>query len=151
MSEPQWLQGIHHDGSSCYVLAHETLSPGSTIRLRVRTGLDTPVTGIFIRTNPDGEQHLSPMELIAKDTVACWWEGEMQIKMLRNTYRFLLVTSEGQWWLTAAGITRYTPTDATDFRILAHYQAPAWVRDSVFYQIFPERFADGDPSNNVRI
>ncbi|HCF85082.1 MAG TPA: hypothetical protein DEV72_07770, partial [Ktedonobacter sp.] len=24
------------------------------------------------------------------------------------------------------------------------------MRDSVFYQIFPERFADGDPSNNVR-
>jgi cyclomaltodextrinase / maltogenic alpha-amylase / neopullulanase len=25
---------------------------------------------------------------------------------------------------------------------------PDWVRDAVFYQIFPERFADGDPSNN---
>ncbi|HVL39314.1 MAG TPA: glycoside hydrolase family 13 protein, partial [Fimbriimonadaceae bacterium] len=25
---------------------------------------------------------------------------------------------------------------------------PAWVRDTVFYQIFPERFANGDPSND---
>ncbi|PKO19029.1 MAG: alpha-glycosidase [Chloroflexi bacterium HGW-Chloroflexi-10] len=26
--------------------------------------------------------------------------------------------------------------------------SPAWVRDAVFYQIFPERFANGDPSND---
>ena len=25
---------------------------------------------------------------------------------------------------------------------------PAWVRDAVFYQIFPDRFADGNPANN---
>jgi cyclomaltodextrinase / maltogenic alpha-amylase / neopullulanase len=25
---------------------------------------------------------------------------------------------------------------------------PAWVRDAIFYQIFPERFANGDPSND---
>ena len=45
---------------------------------------------------------------------------------------------------------RYTPTDAIDFNILANNQAPDWVHDTVFYQIFPDRFADGDPSNNVR-
>lgn len=27
-------------------------------------------------------------------------------------------------------------------------RVPAWVRDAVFYQIFPERFANGDPSND---
>jgi alpha-glucosidase len=32
----------------------------------------------------------------------------------------------------------------------ADYQAPSWVQDAVFYQIFPDRFADGDPANNVR-
>src|SRR3970282_2245527 len=25
---------------------------------------------------------------------------------------------------------------------------PSWVKDAVFYQIFPERFANGDPSND---
>jgi len=27
-------------------------------------------------------------------------------------------------------------------------QVPDWVQDAIFYQIFPERFRDGDPSNN---
>jgi alpha-glucosidase len=150
MSHIHWSHGVHHDGSLCYVLSNETISLGSTVRLRVRTGLNAPVESIYVRTNPDGEQHLAPLRLIAKDPAACWWEGEIQVKMVRNNYRFLLLTAEGNWWLTAAGLIRYTPTDAADFRILAHYHAPSWVHDTVFYQIFPDRFADGDPSNNVR-
>ncbi|GAC1349315.1 MAG: maltodextrin glucosidase [Ktedonobacteraceae bacterium] len=150
MSDIHWSRSVHHDGSLCYVVVNETISFGSTVKLRVRTSLDAPVSGIFARTNPDGEQHIAPLQLTAKDASTCWWEGDIQIKMLRNNYRFLLLTDEGHWWLTAAGMTRYTPTDATDFRILAHFHAPSWVQDSVFYQIFPERFGDGDPANNVR-
>ena len=150
MSTLHWSHSVHHDGSSCYLVMNETVTLGSTVKLRVRTGLDVPVTSIFVRTNPDGEQHMAPLRLITKDAAACWWEGEIHIRMLRNNYRFLLMTTEGNWWLTGIGMMRYTPTDATDFRILAHYHAPTWVHDSVFYQIFPERFADGDSSNNVR-
>ena len=150
MSDLHWSHSVHHDGSSRYVVANETISLGSTVKLRVRTGLDAPVESIFVRTNLDGEQYMAPLRLIAKDPATCWWEGDIQIRMVRNNYRFLLLTTEGNWWLTAAGMTRYTPTDATDFRILAHYDAPTLVRDAVFYQIFPDRFADGDPSNNVR-
>ncbi|HYK83850.1 MAG TPA: maltodextrin glucosidase [Ktedonobacteraceae bacterium] len=150
MIDLHWSHSVHHDGSPCYVIAQGTLSFGSTVKLRIRTGLDAPVEGIFVRTNPDGEQHMTPLQLIEKGPAACWWEGEIQLRMVRNNYRFLLLTTEGHWWLTAAGIIRYTPTDATDFRLLAHYHAPSWVQDAVFYQIFPERFADGDPSNNVR-
>jgi glycosidase len=29
-----------------------------------------------------------------------------------------------------------------------HHAAPGWVRDAVFYQIFPERFCNGDPAND---
>lgn len=150
MPDLHWSHSVHHDGSSCYVIADGDNSLGSTVNIRVRTGLDAPVKGIFIRTNPDGDQQMAPLQLIAKDSAACWWEGDMQLRMLRNNYRFYLLTDEGNWWLTAAGVTQHTPTDATDFRILADYDAPVWVRDSVFYQIFPERFADGDPANNVR-
>lgn len=150
MPDLYWSPTVHHDGSSCYVVSNGPISLGSTVKVRVRTGLDAPVESIFVRANPDGEQRLAPLRQVARDTAACWWEGEIQIGMARNNYRFLLLTAGGNWWLTAAGMTRYTPTDATDFCLLAHYQAPPWVRDSVFYQIFPERFADGDPSNNVR-
>lgn len=150
MAHLHWVHGVHHDGSPCYVITNGTIALGSTVKLRVRTGLDAPIHSIFVRTSPDGEQHMAPLHLIAKGSVTSWWEGNIHISMEKNNYRFLLLTDEGNWWLTAAGMMRYMPTDALDFRILADYDAPTWVRDSVFYQIFPERFADGDPSNNVR-
>jgi glycosidase len=31
---------------------------------------------------------------------------------------------------------------------MIEYPYPAWVKDAVFYQIFPERFANGDPKND---
>ena len=49
------------------------------------------------------------------------------------------------YWYNGSGLHAYNPTDAEDFRILADYQAPSWLKNSVFYQIFPDRFADGDP------
>jgi cyclomaltodextrinase / maltogenic alpha-amylase / neopullulanase len=35
-----------------------------------------------------------------------------------------------------------------DARAHAVFETPAWVRDAVFYQIFPDRFCNGDPSND---
>lgn len=37
---------------------------------------------------------------------------------------------------------RYEPNARVSF------QTPAWVRDAVFYQIFPDRFCNGDPGND---
>lgn len=32
--------------------------------------------------------------------------------------------------------------------MIEHWSAPEWVRDTVFYQIFPDRFFNGDPAND---
>ncbi|MBA4399433.1 MAG: hypothetical protein C0396_06155 [Anaerolinea sp.] len=32
--------------------------------------------------------------------------------------------------------------------MIERFDAPEWVQDAVFYQIFPERFANGDPGND---
>jgi alpha-glucosidase len=149
MPDLHWSESVHHDGSPKYVISHTPLHLGSTVTLRLRAALHAPIERIFVRTSPDGEQHLAPMRMISSDAACRWWEAEIQLRMLRTNYRFLLLTSEGGWWLTAAGMLHYTPTDATDFKILARYAAPSWVQETVFYQIFPDRFADGDPSNNV--
>jgi alpha-glucosidase len=149
MSYDHWSHSVHHDGSPCYVTPHDIYTHGSTITLKLRSGIDTPIERIFVRTNPDGEQHMIPMLLDSTDAVAHWWKADISLKMIRNNYRFYILTPEGGWWLTAAGMVRYTPPDTTDFKILVHYHAPTWVHDSVFYQIFPDRFADGDPNNNV--
>lgn len=139
------MAAIHHDGSPRFVELD-----GGRATVRLRAPLDAPFAGVFARTCPDGEQTFTPLRRGAADTLCQWWEVELPLAAPRTGYRFLITTDDGNWWLTAAGLVRHTPTDATDFKIVPAAQQPAWVRDAVFYQIFPDRFADGDPTNNVR-
>jgi alpha-glucosidase len=149
MTLPIWTKSIHHDGSARYVEPSDhRIGERTTIRLRV--GLDAPIERILVRTTPDGEQQMTAMQHARSDAAAAWWEGELPLRTPNVSYRFYIQTREGNWWFNAAGISRHNPTDAQDFQILAHHDGPTWVAESVFYQIFPDRFADGDPSNNVR-
>lgn len=148
MSTVHWETSIHHDGSPMYL--RFSGRPGDTAVFRLRMAADAPVSGVFLRTCPDGEQHFTPLRDLGVRGVCRWWEGELPIRMLRTNYRFLIRADDCSRWYSAGGITRHYPTDANDFVVLANYHAPTWVRDAVFYQIFPDRFADGDPTNNVR-
>jgi alpha-glucosidase len=143
-----WEVSVHHDGSPLYLRFSGRLGDMAVFRLRMAA--DAPVHGVFLRTCPDGEQQITPLQDKGIRGVSRWWEGTLPIRMLRTNYRFLIRADDGTRWYSAGGMTRYYPTDANDFVVLANYHAPAWVRDTVFYQIFPDRFADGDPTNNVQ-
>ena len=39
--------------------------------------------------------------------------------------------------------------DRDDFEIYPNYQTPDWAKGAVMYQIFVDRFCNGDPTNNV--
>jgi alpha-glucosidase len=143
------LSSIHHSGSSRYVLPNLP-SIGDQVRIRLRASLDAPIQQVILRTCPDGEQQLTPMQPEQDGKVCRWWATSVSIHMPVTHYRFLLITSDGIFWYNGSGLHDYNPTDAEDFRILADYEAPSWVRESVFYQIFPDRFAVGDPSHRVQ-
>jgi alpha-glucosidase len=118
--------------------------------------VDAPVRQVLLRFLPDGEQRFLPMTR-EPDTPGCsWWSAVLPLDMPAVNYRFLLLTTVGALWFTARGLTRATPTDAGDFRIVpgpaggVRAGGPDWLADSVFYQIAPDRFHDGDPSISVR-
>lgn len=79
-----------------------------------------------------------------------WWTIDFAIKQPLEHYRFLIEADDGVWWYTAKGVQIQEPLDSFDFRIVADYQAPSWILHTVFYQIFPDRFANGDPSTNPK-
>lgn len=146
-SYPTWLETVHHDGSGLYV-SHLYPRLGEMVHLRLRTGVDAPIKRVLLRTFPDGEQALT---LLARGRVAGpaqWWEVALPIREPQVHYRFLLEAEDGVWWYTAAGPVQLEPRDIYDFRIIADYDAPAWLPGSVFYQIFPDRFANGDPTTD---
>ena len=145
----RYTQSIHHDGSHRYVDPQDARL-GDEVTLRLRALPDAPIERVLLRTCPDGEQHFAEMQPHDDNAVCRWWAAKLKLSMPSVGYRFLLFTADGVWWYNGSGLQRHVPTDANDFRLLADYAAPKWVRNSVFYQIFPDRFADGDRASNVR-
>ena len=149
MGKPSWLSSIHHDGSERYVSElHPRL--GDTVRVRLRLARTAPVHHVILRSVPNGEQSLMAMTCGDDDAPSQWWEGELEIVEPICNYRFIIASDDGMWHYNATGPTAYVPLDFTDFTILADYDPPGWPPESVFYQIFPDRFADGDPASNPR-
>lgn len=108
------------------------------------------MTRAFLRFTPDGEQRFIEMKR-EPDVPGCrWWSGILPAAMPVLSYRFLLLTDDGTWWYTARGLQQATPTDEVDFRIVLDSSEPEWPGDSVFYQIAPDRFYNGDPAISVK-
>lgn len=151
MEQPSYLSSIHHCGSSRYV---HPKSPrlGEVVTIRLRTAITAHIKQVLLRMVPDGEQQFAALQAVERGMGgACqWWKVSWAINMPVTTYRFLIITDEGTYWYNASGLHSYTPTDFEDFKLLADFHSPAWLKEAVFYHIFPDRFADGDPSNNVR-
>ncbi len=148
------LASLHHDGSERYVVPAPGVDPdrlriGDRVRIRIRTGLDAPVERIILRTAPDGEQVFEPMTEVAPGPACRWWEIALVVTMPSTGYRFLVLTAGTHRWLNGSGLHVEMPTDRDDFQLLAGYEPPRWLADRVFYQIFPDRFANGDPANDV--
>ena len=133
-------------------------SNGLIVRLRLSKEL--AVENIYVRTAPEGEEcfteavRLSSNELpeLAKrsDDTWEWWEACLEVNVPLLQYRFCCVTSRGNLHFNAKGLCSFTPLDRDDFKVSLLNEPPQWVQDSIFYQIFPERFCCGDSSTNVK-
>jgi len=147
------LHEPHHDGSPLY-LDTETPALGWPVKVRLRTHAADPageVERVWLRTTYDAEPvfhacapHVPDPAVgaVGADPGARWWEGELPVHNPVTHYRFLLAHADGtQRWLTAAGVVEHDGPDTFDFKVSAHPAAPAWGREAVVYQVFPDRFA----------
>ncbi len=145
---PAWLASLHHDGSPDFVSSTYPVL-GDSVQLRLRVEASAPIQRALLRIFPDGEQAFLPMTRLPETPAHLQlWVADLPIRMPVTHYRFLLQAADGIWWYSANGPAAFEPLDQTDFQILAGYNPPAWVQESVFYQVFPDRFANGDPIND---
>ncbi|MFD5213231.1 glycoside hydrolase family 13 protein [Microbacterium sp. NPDC058345] len=132
----------HHDGSGLYVSNDApVLGETVTVRLRVPAGYG-PLAAVRTRSNPDHEPEWTDAALIGSADGWDWWQAPVTVRNPRHGYRFVLVHEDGRVeWLNQAGIHTLETLDAEDFALVANPAPPAWLRDAVMYQVFPDRFA----------
>ncbi len=105
----------------------------------------------WVRSEPDNEEFLSPLTRQKIEGAWAFYEGELRLNRAEEVtlYAFKFLVDGYQHWLAQGGVSPYFPERDVHFRLNPSYEPARWVWSSVFYQIFPERFCDGDPSNNV--
>lgn len=65
-------------------------------------------------------------------------------------YYFQITPVHGRTtYLSAGGADTFQPETSEEFTLVPGFHTPAWAKGAVFYQIFPDRFYNGDPSNDV--
>ncbi|MCH8552261.1 MAG: maltodextrin glucosidase [Natronospirillum sp.] len=124
---------------------------GLTLRLQVLGTHPEAVTAAWIRIDPDNEEKrvpMTPLPVQAGQTGAVW-QGDIPLDAIRphTPYVFKVAVDEGRRWLAADGEHGRQPPREVAFK-WAHQPPPDWVAEQIFYQIFPDRFRNGDPSLN---
>lgn len=131
----------HHDGSPRYV-SERAPQLGQVVQVRVAVPHTAQVTGVHVRTAPDGEQRFVDARRVHVDGGQTWWQAELVCHNPVTHYRFLLDGGRGGYrWLNGTGIHHRDVPDADDFRIVTFPPPPDWATGAVVYQVFPDRFA----------
>jgi alpha-glucosidase len=130
----------HHDGSSLY-LSTEAPKIGQSVEFRVRVPKSYLFDKAMLRIYQDAEPRTFALKKLSESSAESWWGVKAEVLNPVAQYRFLFVGQDKYHWLNAAGIHDYDVTSVHDFQILAKPAYPSWIKASVFYQIFPDRFA----------
>ena len=144
-----WMKSVHSDGTAQFVSPQQPVI-GQTVTIRLQLLQDAPVRHVLLRTEPNGIEHSEEMTRIGCRHGLAVYEGTLTMTEPRMRYRFYLVGENALWYYNQLGLTDSSPDRVYDFQLLAVYRQPEWVKQAVFYQIFPERFCDGDPSLDVK-
>ncbi|MFC8849551.1 MULTISPECIES: glycoside hydrolase family 13 protein [unclassified Micromonospora] len=131
----------HHDGSATYVPEQEP-ALGQRVPVFVRVPAGADVRTVHVRSTPDGEPRFAEAVVDRRTGSDVWWRADVEVRNPVSNYRFMLTDARGDYrWLTAAGLADHDVPDNGDFTLVSHAPPPAWARDAVIYQIFPDRFA----------
>ena len=130
----------HHDGSDLYV-SNSAPKIGDKVTLKVRVPNDYLFEKAMLRIYHDGEPRIFEMKLTKKGSVESWYQATVEILNLQSSYRFAFIGHGKYEYLNARGLFDHDVHSNNDFQIVAIPANPAWINSSVFYQIFPDRFA----------
>ena len=145
-----WKETIITGGSGDFVYPTNP-KIGSEVSIKLKIYKDNPINYIFLRIAPNGEEINIEMKKTYEDEFFSWYQASITILTKVTNYRFGIVTQNEFFWFTnELRLLKATPSDVHDFKLIADFEDPKWITDSIFYQIFPDRFYDGNPSNNVK-
>ena len=122
---------------------------GGLLEMTARAHLDD-VTGVDLVWWTTGPETRVPMKAVEKDRVYEYFRTELK---LPEGAKYVFQYQDGATgpWLGPKGLSNTRVKDAAFSYDSARFPAfvtPDWVKHGIIYQIFPDRFRNGDPKND---
>lgn len=93
-----------------------------------------------------GQRHL--MFKVMSDAQFDYYEVKLQLDNEKITYYFEVQAGAINCYYDIRGVAKH-PDEHYNFVIIPGFETPDWAKGAVMYQIYVDRFCNGDPSNDV--
>ncbi len=150
-------EAVFHRPGNNFAYAYDS----ETIHIRLRTKKEDMRRVTLIHGDPyiwkkgEWQAEEKPMEKTGSDELFDYWFTSLQPPYRRLRYSFKLENEKETAVFTEKGFFTEVPLDEIDYHFCFPFlnsadvfKAPSWVKDTIWYQIFPERFGNGDSSLN---
>lgn len=135
-------QALFSDGTEQYRIPAEP-KENEYVKIRFRAGREN-IDQVFLITNDVRQK----MEKISNDRLFDYYEAGMQLDTQRVEYYFEVHCGPLVCYYNATGVADHVDPQY-HFWIQPGFTTPSWAKGAVFYQIYVDRFFNGDPSNDV--
>ncbi len=138
------LSGFHHDETEFFHSPMEVM-PGDMVTLRFRTAKNS-VDEVVLMCDDREVKLEKEIELCTE--VFDYYQTQVLAGEETMLYYFRLKVGEGVWCYTKRGISNDV-AKLYCFSIVPGFSTPDWAKGAVMYQIYTDRFCNGDPTNDV--
>ncbi len=135
-------KGLFTDTTENYVTPAQP-APYDSVRIRFRTAVNNVDSVFFVH---GGQRHL--MHKAESDENFDYYEYEYQVQKEKLCYHFEVNTGRISAIYDTRGVVKEAD-EYYDFAIIPGFRTPDWAKGAVMYQIYVDRFCNGDPSNDV--
>ena len=136
-------KGLFTDTTEDYVTPSEP-EPFSNVTLKFRTARNNVDSVLFVC---NGKHY--HMTKISEDESFDYYSYNLKLRDEKVTYHFEVRTGRISAVYDVRGLVR-DANDYYNFVIIPGFKTPQWAKGAVMYQIYVDRFCNGDPSNDVQ-
>lgn len=144
------MKGIYSDQTNIFLTPEEPeINDEVTVRLRIPKYLGKSIGKVIFAPEKNLKNyHHRPMIFFKETNYYYYFQGafKMPDRIVRYHFEIELIERNKKIVFDAMGVVENR--EVHDFRLIAGFKTPSWAQGTVYYQIFVDRFNNGDKSND---
>lgn len=137
--------GLYSDQTELFANPSEP-EPGQSVKLKLRSYKNNLSSASIITDN--GREIQMKVDSSDKNGMFDYWIGDLPSGNYR--YKFKVNNGNDTGWYNAVGFYDSEPDNEYNFWMNSSFQTPDWAKDASYYQIFVDRFYNGNTKNDVK-